>query len=120
MASLMPAPLDGYFAAVNAHDADGIAACFADDAIVRDEGGDIVGCEAIRAWADATGRKYRHTVDTMSVDESADRTIVTARCRHLSRQPDRAAVSIQPCERGDRRTEDRMMAGRPREVGEEI
>lgn len=79
MASPMPAPVSAYFAAANAHDADRIAACFAENAVVHDERGDIVGREAIRAWADATGRKYRHTAEIVSVEESGGGTIVTAR-----------------------------------------
>jgi ketosteroid isomerase-like protein len=75
----LPEPLGEYFAAANAHDADRVAACFAEDAIVRDEGGEIRGREAVRAWADETGRKYRHRADAVSVEKVADRTVVTAR-----------------------------------------
>lgn len=79
MDSLMPAPLGAYFPAVNAHDADRIAACFAEDAVVHDERPDRVGREAIRAWADETGRRYRHTAKVLSVEAAADRSVVTAR-----------------------------------------
>lgn len=75
----LPEPLREYFAAANARDADRIAACFADDGFVRDEGHDIRGRDAVRAWADETGRKYRYRADVISVDETADRTVVKAR-----------------------------------------
>jgi hypothetical protein len=39
-------------------DADRVAACFAEDAVVRDEGGDIYGRSAIRVWAEEVRRKY--------------------------------------------------------------
>ena len=75
----LPEPLDDYFAASNAHDADRVAACFANDAVVRDEGRDIRGRSAVRAWAEETGRKYRHRADVEAVEDVADRTVVTAR-----------------------------------------
>ena len=75
----LPPPLDAYFQAVNAHDAGRIAACFATDAVVHDERRDLIGREAIRAWAEETGRRYRHTAEPMSVEAGADRTVAMAR-----------------------------------------
>ena len=74
----LPEPMSNYFAAANAHDADRVAACFAEDAVVRDEGRDIHGRNAIRAWAADTSRKYRHKADVKSVEDTVDRTVVTA------------------------------------------
>jgi hypothetical protein len=79
MGPALPPPLEVYFRAVNAHDADRIAACFTADAVVRDERQDQVGRDAIRAWADETGRRYRHTVDLLACAAEAGRTVVTAR-----------------------------------------
>ncbi len=45
-------------AAQNAHDGDAFLACFADEAVVRDEGHTHVGTAAIRAWFDEVTRKY--------------------------------------------------------------
>ena len=62
MRPTLPLLLDAYFDA-NAHDADGVAACFAADAVVHDERRDQVGCEAIRSWlprrAAAIGTRLR-------------------------------------------------------------
>jgi ketosteroid isomerase-like protein len=79
MSPALPPPLEDYLHAVNAHDADRIAACFAADAVVRDERQDRVGRDAIRTWADETGRRYRHTVDVLACEVETDRTVVTAR-----------------------------------------
>ena len=38
----LPATLSRYFEAQNRHDIDALVACFAADAVVRDEGADIV------------------------------------------------------------------------------
>ena len=68
-----------YFAGANARDADGVAASFAEDGIVHDEGGVHRGRAAIRTWAEETGRKYRFRADVLSIAEFGDQTIVTAR-----------------------------------------
>jgi ketosteroid isomerase-like protein len=74
----LPEPLNEYFTAANNDNADRVAACFAEDAVVRDEGRDIRGRAAIRAWAEEARRKYRFRAEVMAVQEAADRTVVTA------------------------------------------
>ena len=78
MSIALPPPLDTYFAAVNAHDA-GIALCFAPDAVVHDEREDRIGRVAIRAWADETRRRYRHSVEVLACATAAERVSVTGR-----------------------------------------
>jgi ketosteroid isomerase-like protein len=48
----LPKAIAAYIAASNAHDADACAACFTDDAIVRDEGREVRSVAAIRDWMD--------------------------------------------------------------------
>jgi ketosteroid isomerase-like protein len=48
MKPVLPDILHRYFAAQNAHDIEALVACFAPDAVVRDEGKDIIGTQAIR------------------------------------------------------------------------
>ena len=74
----LPDPLAEYFAAANTDDSDRVAACFTEDALVHDEGADIRGREAIRAWAEDARRKYRFNAEVMAVEEAADRVVVTA------------------------------------------
>jgi uncharacterized protein (TIGR02246 family) len=74
----LPRVLTDYFAAANAKDADRIAACFTDDAVVRDERRDWSGRDAIRAWAEETQRKYRYRAEVVKTEVVADRTVVTA------------------------------------------
>ena len=75
----LPGPLSDYFAAANALDPGRVAACFTADAVVHDEGRDLRGRDAIRAWAEETSRKHHHRTDASAVEETADRTVVTAR-----------------------------------------
>jgi ketosteroid isomerase-like protein len=74
----LPESLTEYFSAANTDDPDRIAACFAEDAVVRDEGRDIHGRSAVRAWAEETRRKYRFRAEIVAVEAEADRTVVTA------------------------------------------
>lgn len=75
----LPDTLDRYFDAQNAHDIDGIVACFAPDAAVRDEGHEHRGTEAIRAWKMATSAKYRITATPIEFRNEGDQAIVVAR-----------------------------------------
>jgi ketosteroid isomerase-like protein len=78
MAVTLPKSVAEYFSAANTDDADRVAACFAADAVVRDEGRDNHGRDAIRRWAQEVRRKYRFHAEVTAVEEAADRIIVTA------------------------------------------
>jgi ketosteroid isomerase-like protein len=75
----LPAVLARYFEAQNAHDTDALVACFAPDAVVRDEGEDIVGTDAIRAWKQATSAKYKVTAEPLECRAEDGQTVVVAR-----------------------------------------
>jgi len=75
----LPDVLHRYFAAQNAHDIEALVACFAPDAVVRDEGKDIIGTQAIRTWKIETGAKYRITAEPLESRPEADRTIVVVK-----------------------------------------
>jgi len=74
----LPQVIADYFAAANTDDADRVAACFADDAVVRDEGRDVCGRSAVRDWAQETRRKYRYHAEVRTAEAAADQTIITA------------------------------------------
>ncbi len=74
----LPKVITEYFAAANTDDAERVAACFAEGALVRDERRDIRGCSAIRDWAQETRRKYRYHAEVLGTEAAGDRTIVTA------------------------------------------
>src|SRR4051812_41363819 len=75
----LPDPLDRYFAAQNAHDVDAMVTCFASDAIVHDEGEDIVGTAAIRAWKEKTSARYRITAEPRACRVEDGWTVVVVR-----------------------------------------
>lgn len=75
----LPHPIDRYFAAQNAHDADAMVGCFAPDAKVRDEGKDYVGRDAIRVWKVATVVKLGVATAPFDVREDGGRPVVVAK-----------------------------------------
>jgi ketosteroid isomerase-like protein len=74
----LPDPLANFFAAENSGDADRLGACFADDAVVRDEGGTFEGVAAIRQWMRDAKKKYQHTAEPTVIAQRDGKTVVTA------------------------------------------
>jgi hypothetical protein len=79
MSTALAQPIAAFVQAKNDHDTDAQLACFADDALVHDEGQDIRGAAAIRAWSDAVIEKYRVRLDVLNVAEHDDETVLTVR-----------------------------------------
>jgi hypothetical protein len=75
----IPDAVTRYFEAANRFDADAAAACFATDAMVRDEGQTHVGTSAIRDWVAHTSEKYRPQVSVLGARGEGDQTAVTVR-----------------------------------------
>jgi hypothetical protein len=59
MAIELPRTVEAYIDASNAHDVQSILACFAEGAVVRDEGGTMEGHDAIERWISETIDKYQ-------------------------------------------------------------
>lgn len=74
-----PPAVHAYFEAERRNDADALAAAFADDGVVRDEGADHAGRVAIRAWWQAAKAKYRHVAQPLDSTQADGRTLVRAR-----------------------------------------
>jgi SnoaL-like domain len=79
MSLRLPEPIKTYIASENADAADVLASCFAEDAVVRDEGRTIQGLAAIKAWKIASKAKYQHKVAPIRASERDGKTIVTAK-----------------------------------------
>jgi ketosteroid isomerase-like protein len=75
----LPTPIVIYIAAENRGDTEAMAQCFAEDAVVRDEGKTIKGLAAIKRWKAETKRKYQHTVEPLASVQKNGKTIVTNR-----------------------------------------
>jgi len=75
----LPDLLAAYFAAENSGDIEGLGACFADHAVVRDEGRTIEGVPNIKQWMRDAKAKYQHTVEPIEVVKRDGKTVVTAK-----------------------------------------
>jgi ketosteroid isomerase-like protein len=73
--SLMPI-IQSYVDASNAHDVKSILACFADDAVVRDENATRHGKIDIERWATETIDKYKFHFEPRSAEHRANATVV--------------------------------------------
>ena len=72
-------PVARYIAGANAQDIDAVTACFAEDAVVHDEGKSRQGIAAIRQWAEEVSEKYHPVVEVIHVAALDDRGILAGR-----------------------------------------
>ena len=79
MAARLATPIAIYIAAENRGDVEAMAQCFAEDAIVRDEGKTIKGLDAIKQWKAETKKKYQHGIEPLASVQKDGKTIVTNR-----------------------------------------
>ena len=75
----LPTPIAIYIAAENQGDTEALAQCFAEDAVVRDEGRTIEGLAAIKQWKAETKKKSQHTVEPLASTQKDGKIIVTNR-----------------------------------------
>src|SRR6266478_3535926 len=75
----LPAPVAAYIAAENGDDITALAHCFAENAIVQDEGRTMKGLAAIQRWKAETKEKYHHTVEPLAAVQKDGKTVVTGR-----------------------------------------
>ena len=75
----LPAPIAAYITAENEDDGAAVANCFAENAIVRDEGRTMVGLAAIQQWKRETKQKYHHTIAPLASVQKDGKTVVTSR-----------------------------------------
>ena|SRR5258706_10566781 len=76
MRGKLSAPLAEYFTATNVHDIEGMVAAFAQSAIVRDEGTEHRGWDAIRDWMRQTIEKYDFRAEPIESSRSGHKTVV--------------------------------------------
>jgi ketosteroid isomerase-like protein len=74
----LPGVITEFIQAKNGYDSAALAACFTEQAIVHDEGQQIIGPEAIQKWIEASNKKYQDTVTPVRLAESESETILTA------------------------------------------
>ena len=78
MALRLPKPIATYFTAEKA-DPEAFARCFAEDAVVKDEGHTYTGLSAIKQWRTEAQKKYVYTSEPFASTEEDGKTIITSR-----------------------------------------
>ena len=78
MSIQLPPPIALYAQLENAGETATLSACFAPNAIVRDEDRTYEGLTAITAWKAETKQKYHHTVTPLTVAHQHGKTVLTA------------------------------------------
>jgi hypothetical protein len=73
----LPAPIAAYYEA-DKTDKGRIGECFADAAVVIDEGNTYTGRDSIQEWKEKSAEKYTYTADPFAIAEEGGRTIVIA------------------------------------------
>lgn len=79
MSLVLPKSIAKYLEADAANDAATAAICFSEDALVRDEGGDIRGLDAIVRWKEAAHARYQYTVEPLGLREDGKTVVMRAR-----------------------------------------
>jgi len=74
----LPSPIAAYFAA-DASDANAVARCFSESAVVIDERREHRGRSAITRWKAEATAKYHYTSEPLAIDASGPDVTVTAR-----------------------------------------
>lgn len=75
----LPRPIVIYIDAENRGDTEAIAQCFAENAVVRDEGKAIEGLAAIKQWNAETKKKYNHMIEPLASAEQGSKIVFTNR-----------------------------------------
>lgn len=78
MSIKLPQLLEDFVQAKNEHNGEAVIRCFAEDAVVHDEGEDICGIVAIKKWIDTTTEEYQDTLEVTDLVEKENETVITA------------------------------------------
>lgn len=77
MPIILPDPVRAYFEADKAANPEALARCFAEDAVVIDEGNTYAGRDAICQWMANASTQYTYTVKPVAIALDEGRTVVT-------------------------------------------
>lgn len=73
----LPSLITEFVNASNNRDSNAVIACFAEDAIVHDEGQEMRGLPAIKEWSDKGFEKYQYVIEPIGIADIGDMTVLT-------------------------------------------
>jgi SnoaL-like domain len=74
----LPPLVTDFVKAKNSRDSNAVVTCFAEDAIVQDEGHEMQGIPAIKKWSDQSFEKYQYDIAPTGIAETGENTVLTA------------------------------------------
>ena len=74
----LPKPIAAYFAADRTA-GEAVSQCFAENAVVKDEGHTYNGRAAIKKWKDESAAKYQYTCEQLACEDKDCKIVVTCR-----------------------------------------
>lgn len=74
----LPRPIATYFAADRA-DGEAVSRCFAENAVVKDEGHTYNGRAAIKKWKEEASAKYQYTCEPLACEDEDGKIVVACR-----------------------------------------
>ena len=74
----LPGPVAAYFTA-DRTDSEAVSRCFAENAVVKDEGQTYNGRAAIKNWKDDVSAKYQYTSEPVACEQEEGKIVVTSR-----------------------------------------
>lgn len=74
----LPEPITAYFAA-DKRDSEAVSQCFAENAVVKDEGKTHKGRAAIKQWKSDTRKKYQYTSEPFACEQKDGKIVVSSR-----------------------------------------
>jgi hypothetical protein len=73
----LPPLITEFVHASNNRDSNAVTACFAEDAIVHDDGQEMRGLSAIKEWSDQGFEKYQYVIEPVGIADTGESTILT-------------------------------------------
>jgi SnoaL-like domain len=74
----IPSIIAAFVKAQNDRDSSAVVSCFADEAVVHDEGQERRGLVAIKEWSDKGFQKFQYSIEPKGLTEENEKTILTA------------------------------------------
>jgi ketosteroid isomerase-like protein len=73
----LPSLITDFVKAENSRDSSAVVACFAEDAVVQDEGREMRGPLAIKEWSDKSFERFQFDIAPTGVSETGEKTVLT-------------------------------------------
>jgi hypothetical protein len=73
----LPSLITEFVNASNNRDSNAVIGCFAEDAIVHDEGQEMRGLSAIKEWSDKGFEKYHYVIEPVGIASNGESTVLT-------------------------------------------